>query len=299
MVRRRPWRREWSPSPTVPMPLVHFGARLRYAVWPRSTRPPGGSGGSLPLANHQAAYGETSYFARHAEDLTVMFSTLTGAVRSTSTGQLRVGLLDHDPEFGMALHPACAAGVHIAGGQLESLGHDVEMAWPEALNHLWAPLTSNLGIIVDAARAPAIRWVSERLGRPVERDELDIEVFEAADRDAGRGRDEVEAAQRAMEGAVSPITTWWDEYDLLATPATFQPAWPLGGDPGPREMGTFLPPFSFTGQPALSLPLHETEDGLPVGVQLVGRRSSDEVLLRLAEELQVAVDWSVRRPRTN
>lgn len=60
--------------------------------------------------------------------------------------------------------------------------------------------------------------------------------------------------------------------------------------------GTLLAPFSFTGQPAVSLPLHWTADGLPVGVQLVGRRGDDEVLLRLALDLQEAADWRGRRP---
>jgi amidase len=62
-------------------------------------------------------------------------------------------------------------------------------------------------------------------------------------------------------------------------------------------MGTLLAPFSLTGQPALSLPLHQTEDGLPVGIQLVGGLGADELLLRLAEDLQTVADWTTRRPR--
>jgi amidase len=61
-------------------------------------------------------------------------------------------------------------------------------------------------------------------------------------------------------------------------------------------MGTLVAPFSLTGQPALSLPLHETDDGLPVGVQIVARPGGDELLLRLAEDLQAACDWRQRRP---
>jgi amidase len=93
-----------------------------------------------------------------------------------------------------------------------------------------------------------------------------------------------------------PILGWWNHYDILVTPTTFQPAWPLGSDAGFVELGTLLAPFSLTGQPALSLPLHVTDEGLPVGVQLVGRMDSDEMLLRLAEELQAAHDWTSRRP---
>ena len=57
--------------------------------------------------------------------------------------------------------------------------------------------------------------------------------------------------------------------------------------------------FSFTGQPALSLPLHQSEDGLPVGVQLVARRGDDERLLQPAEDLQRVTDWTTRRPSSS
>ncbi len=89
---------------------------------------------------------------------------------------------------------------------------------------------------------------------------------------------------------------WWEDHDVLVTPASFQPGWPLGATIGPAEVGTLLAPFSLSGQPALCLPLHHTESGLPVGVQFVGRQASDEMLLRLAQDLQAAHDWTQRRP---
>jgi amidase len=102
--------------------------------------------------------------------------------------------------------------------------------------------------------------------------------------------------EASIDAAVGPVQSWWDDHDLLVTPSTFEPAWPLGGSPGPRQLGTLAAPFSLTGQPALSLPLHHTDDGLPVGVQIVARRGADELLLRLAVELQRAADWTVRHP---
>jgi amidase len=106
----------------------------------------------------------------------------------------------------------------------------------------------------------------------------------------------VAAAQATIEAAVNPIVDWWKDHDLLVTPATFQPAWPLGTPAGPAQIGTLLAPFSLTGQPALSLPLHHSDDGLPVGVQIVGRPGADETLLALANDLQRAADWTQRRP---
>jgi amidase len=234
--------------------------------------------------------------ARHAEDLTAVFTALTGSAAPRSRAQLRVGLLDHDPELGMTVHPACSAAVHVAGALLESLGHAVDIGWPTALDHLWAGSAAAFAVVSDAVRPPTLRWVSERLGRPVVRGELDDAVFDAAARATTRSAEELQEANARIDAVTAPILDWWNDNDILVTPTTFQPAWPLGGNPGPREMGTLLAPFSLTGQPALSLPLHSTDDGLPVGAHIVARPGGDEVLLRLAEDLQAASDWTRRRP---
>lgn len=234
--------------------------------------------------------------ARHSEDLAFVFTRLTGAAVPASVPPLRVGLLDHDPELGLPVHRDCADGVTIAGELLETLGHTVEAAWPAALDHLWAAIAPPFVVLSDACRPPTISWVSERLGHPAAPGELDNEVFEGAARAATRSPDDERAAQAAVDAAMAPLVEWWDRYDILVTPTTFQPPWPLGGNPGPVECGTLVAPFSLTGQPALSLPLHHTRDGPPIGVHLVGRRGADEVLLRLAQDLQATADWTARRP---
>ncbi|MDY7106684.1 MAG: amidase [Actinomycetota bacterium] len=239
--------------------------------------------------------------ARRVEDLAFVFTALLGTAPAPTTGRLRVGLLDHDPELGLDVHPACREAVAVTGRLLEALGHEVAPGWPAALDHLWARSFAAFGVISDATRPPVLRWVSERLGRPVGPDELDDDVFEAAARAEGRADEDVAAARSVIGSAVAPIERWWDDHDVLVTPTTFQPAWPLRGDPGFREMGTLLAPFSLTGQPALSLPLHRTDPapGVPalsVGAQLVGRRGDDELLLRLAADLQAAADWTHLRP---
>lgn len=233
---------------------------------------------------------------RHGEDLAFVFELLTGSPSPATIPALRVGLLDHDPELGFDVHPACQNGVGGAGILLERLGHHVEVSWPRALDHLWAAAYAAFGIVSDAVRPSTVQWVGARLGRPVEPGELQDWVFEAVERDHARSRAEVRDAEAAVGTAVAPIHAWWDEYDVLVTPTSFQPAWPLGAVVGPAQVGTLLAPFSLTGQPALSLPLHQTDEGLPVGVQLVGRPGSDEVLLRLAQDLQAAHDWTERRP---
>jgi len=58
----------------------------------------------------------------------------------------------------------------------------------------------------------------------------------------------------------------------------------------------FSVPFNASGQPAISLPLHETSSGLPIGIQFVGRDQDEATLLRLAGQLEEALPWKDRKP---
>jgi len=233
---------------------------------------------------------------RHAVDLTLVFERLTGATVTPRDAGLRVGILDHDPEGQFVVDPACADATARVGRLLESLGHSVEPGWPPALDHLWRDAFGALLIASEAPRPAMIEWVSGRLGRPVQRGELDDAVFEAAARAASRSDDEVQAARAKLDECIAPLEGWWDEFDVLLTPSTFQPAWPLGGNPGPRELGPLAAPFSLSRQPSLSVPAGWSAEGLPVGAQLIARPGNDELLLELATRVQEADDWTARRP---
>ena len=102
--------------------------------------------------------------------------------------------------------------------------------------------------------------------------------------------------------------TFFRQYDVLLTPTLGRLPAPLGMyDPlaqlplrdtfaawAPWE--SFLPLFNATGQPAISLPLHTSTEGLPIGMQLVGAFGAESLLLRLAAQLEEAAPWSGRRP---
>jgi amidase len=104
------------------------------------------------------------------------------------------------------------------------------------------------------------------------------------------------------------MASWWASgFDLLLTPTLPEP---------PPLLGTFRPdpenpivaglraglfasltlPFNLTGQPGISLPLHWTPSGLPVGIQFVGPYGGEDLLLSLAGELEHAKPWADRRP---
>jgi amidase len=115
-----------------------------------------------------------------------------------------------------------------------------------------------------------------------------------------------------MQVRARSIATWWTGvdgergYDLLLTPTLGEPPVSLGTfhDPDDAVAGIlragsftpFTPPFNMTGQPAISLPLHQSPDGLPIGVQLVAAYGREDLLLAVAAQLERVVPWSDRRP---
>ncbi len=104
------------------------------------------------------------------------------------------------------------------------------------------------------------------------------------------------------------MAAWWaadgSGFDLLLTPTMAAPPAPLGTIRGDDPDGAvlqaipyaaFTVPFNVTGQPAVSLPLHWS-DGLPIGVQLVAAQGREDVLVRVAAQLESARPWIDRRP---
>jgi amidase len=104
------------------------------------------------------------------------------------------------------------------------------------------------------------------------------------------------------------MARWWTSHDLLLTPTLGAPPPELGWftAAGPEDEGrrvaSFIPytaQFNMTGQPAVSLPMHWTPDGLPVGVQLVAAYGREDLLVRVASQLEQAAPWHERRPRVH
>jgi aspartyl-tRNA(Asn)/glutamyl-tRNA(Gln) amidotransferase subunit A len=112
--------------------------------------------------------------------------------------------------------------------------------------------------------------------------------------------------------ACARVETYWQEaqsflqrFDLLLTPTVAVPPFPADGRP-PREIDgqsvsvlgwmPFTYPFNLTGQPAASVPAGFTPDGRPVGLQIVGQRHADRVVLSAAAAYEAACPWSDHRP---
>ena len=114
------------------------------------------------------------------------------------------------------------------------------------------------------------------------------------------------AAMDAVQAEMRRVVAWFDDYDLLVCPTVAQPPPPvglLGPDADylvevPRlfALTPFTAMWNTTGQPALSLPLAMDENGLPVGVQVVGRPAAESTLVRVGTQLEAARPWRDRRP---
>ncbi|MEY2571395.1 MAG: amidase [Acidimicrobiaceae bacterium] len=205
-------------------------------------------------------------------------------------------------------HPEVAAAVATAVRLLEGLGHHVEDDPCAALDD---PLIgeSVMGMFPAIVSREVDRW-SAAIGRPIELDEL--EPFNAGLTEMGRavtGTGWLTGLEGVQRWARSVAQWFADGFDLLVLPVFPEPPPPIGeltveGQGGDlfalvmriAGLTVFTFPFNFTGQPAISVPLHWTADGLPIGVQIVAPYGREDVLLRVASQLEHAQPWADRRP---
>ena len=227
-----------------------------------------------------------------------------GLEAEADPGFLRIGVLASTP--GGAVHPECAAAVQAAGRVLQGLGHTVEDAHPAALDD--ADLMQPIVRVIASSQAQVVGGFERALGRPIGPDDMDSDNWAVTE--MGRtvtAADYLDAVD-ALNRFSRRTTAWWEEgFDLLMTPTIPEPPPPLGElvpDPAQPlrgflrsgELTPFLIPFNITGQPAISLPLHWSADGLPIGVQLVAGFGREDVLIRAAAQLEFELPWDGRRP---
>src|ERR1019366_7582311 len=187
---------------------------------------------------------------------------------------------------------------------LERLGHDAEAtelavngdAFVEHFVNVWA-----------AGNASSLSWWEDKVGRAAT--EADLEPLSWAlcsfgrALDAGRYRRSVEALQAISRS----VAATFERYDAVLSPTlaelpvelgTFDspPDEPLAGLFRAATFTPFTPLYNVTGQPAASLPLFQSAEGLPVGVQVATRFGDEETLFALAAQLERADPWADRHP---
>lgn len=218
-------------------------------------------------------------------------------------GALRIAMTV-EPPIDAPIDPSCSGAVTDAAALLQELGHEVVEATPpwrqEGVFHMFSAvfggqiaLATMIGEIVSG------RKVSEETVEP-----LTAYLYNRA-----RDLDSLSylGALTRLQVFAREIVTWAEGYDAILCPSLAERPVPIGEidacDPDPAatfaRSGLFTPftaMANVTGQPAISLPLFHGDDGLPLGIQLIGRPAGEGALLALSSQLEAARPWADRRP---
>jgi len=243
----------------------------------------------------------------------------------TDPGRLRIAWTT-TPSVPVEVDPECVAAVHECVSLLEELGHEVVPAdlpldGPAFSRHFLTVIAGELG--ADIAEATKLVGHSPRRG------DLEPTTRALALLADSLSANDFATALRGLEEIGRGIGAFFEDFDVILTPTLSTPP-PLLGTLGPsaaenaqlRFLGAFgsgrlikaagvideaakgaldftpfTPVFNATGHPAMSVPLHTTGSGLPVGVHLVGHFAREDTLFRLAGQLERSRPWFERLPQ--
>ena len=233
-------------------------------------------------------------------------SAVRRRARRGSRATLRIGILDHHPQGGHC-DPECTEAAQAVGKLLESLGHRVEVGVADSVGGHDVRLQVRRDLEHEHGRGAQPLRGADRAAAHRRRVRAD---------EPGPGRLRQGTSRRSISRSrcrPSPqyrraLQSWWsDGWDLLLTPTLAEVPLKLGTIANDAEhpmdamvrsgqFVPFTPPFNTSGQPAISLPLQWTDEGLPVGVQLVAAYGREDVLIRVASQLEHAQPWAQRTP---
>lgn len=223
----------------------------------------------------------------------------------SNPGALTIGVLDRSVRDGIPIDPEVANAVRTAADQLSALGHKMIDDSPSALDD--EELIANAGLGRSASVATSLDMFGEWIGRELTADDVEPMTWALAQR--GRGLAATEAERSAEQAMVfrHRMADWWaGTADLLLAPTCLRPAPKIGESSGTAESpfknvhvtlaySTLTAPFNVTGQPAISLPLAVSSDGLPIGIQLIAAYGREDLLIEIAAQLEAAHPWAHQR----
>ncbi|MDA8372510.1 MAG: amidase [Nocardiopsaceae bacterium] len=208
-------------------------------------------------------------------------------------GRLRIARFCKPPLPGAEVHPEVSAAYEAATKLLSELGHDIEeIDTPFDASVLcrfelvWAAMAAAdpLPPEAEGRLRPINRWLRERARQSSIADYMEATA----------------ALQMAVRAALPTMLP----YDAVLCPTLALPPVPIGyfgADPAAEfhRMSLFTPftsMFNMTGQPSVNVPLHWSDEGLPIGVMLSGRMGGEPTLLSLSAQMEAARPWADRRP---
>lgn len=220
-------------------------------------------------------------------------------------GTLRIGFTADAPEHMGPVDPVCALAARSALDALADLGHEVVEEAPSGMDD--PQLVADGTVLISAWMQWEFAHWGAIAGREFTEDDVEPTTWAFAQM-AGdvRAVDYISAVDRLNAAARAAARWWAEEFDLLVTPTLPMTPPPLGSFDSPPEnplhgilfaasVIPFVVPFNISGQPAISLPLHWTEDGLPVGVQIVAAQGREDLLVRVASQLEETLPWADKR----
>ncbi len=239
-------------------------------------------------------------------------------------GRLKIAV-SAKPMLGETVDPQVLEGFGATVKLLEEMGHEVVEAAPEIERERFA--MAFITLIAAELRADVME-TAERAGVKVRPADFDASTFGMALLGRTFSATDLSSALRYMKSTARAVMQFYEEYDVAMTPVLASPPVKVGTllpkpaeqamirilgkfdagwvikalgliEPLAKETFSFIPwtpVFNATGQPAMSVPLHWTEDGLPVGMHFIGRFGDEETLFSLAGALEEARPWADRIP---
>jgi Asp-tRNA(Asn)/Glu-tRNA(Gln) amidotransferase A subunit family amidase len=222
---------------------------------------------------------------------------------SAPAGKLRIALVA-EPYGGTPLDPECRKAVMDAAKLCESLGHSVETA---KLPIDAAAMREAFITIINVSIARVLEDAAKVLGRPVTEADVELVTWGMAQQGKATKSIAYSRAIAAFHQVGLQMARFQEKYDVILSPTLAKPPvtldllslMPKNVAVFSKEIGEFGPYtalYNVTGQPSMSVPLHWTEAGLPVGVMFSGRFGDDALLFRLAGQLEKAKPWAQRKP---
>jgi len=221
-----------------------------------------------------------------------------------SPGKLRIAWSSETPS-GRPIEPEIQAALERTAALLKGLGHEMV---EKGLGIDYRALYASRGPAAAANFAAGMARLIELVGREPEEDEL--EPLTWASLKAGRRQTGADVMRSLQETRMltRQVLGFFEDIDVYLTPVMGTPVPEIGHiDPvnlEPKEVNRrqgrifpFTPPFNFSGQPSMSLPLEMSESGLPIGMMFTAKYADEATLFRLAAQLEKEAPWAARRPQ--
>lgn len=215
---------------------------------------------------------------------------------------LRIGLI-RTPVTHSPVDPQCELAAADAAKLCESMGHRVEeIQLPVDPREFFGAT----GIVMGVGTTVRVQNRERQLGRKVTENDLEPIIWQRYQKNRTITGEQLAQAQATLGRIARRIALLQEQYDILLSPTLAKPPVKIGKlslnqDNAPYEkeaisVSAFTMLYNATGQPAMSVPLHWTPDGLPVGVMFAGRYGDEMTLYQLAGQLEQAAPWFEKVP---